>query len=266
MALSPRSLWSPVKSRLNTILGRSFSSLLLLALWQIASSEDWISARVLAGPVKVAETFWGLLLSGELGSNLLVSLERAMTGLAIALVLGTSLALLAGLSRLGEKIIDMPVQMLRALPFLGLVPLFILWFGIGETPKIALVAMGATFPIYINLFAGIRDVDVKLIEATSAFGLTPAERILHVVLPGALPFFLVGLRYAFGFSWLSLVVAEQINATSGIGYLVMQAREYLRTDVMLVGLTVYALLGYSSHVLVQQLERRALAWRPSLLR
>ncbi len=142
-------------------------------------------------------------------------------------------------------------------------PLFILWFGIGETPKIALVALGAMFPIYLNLFAGIRGADPKLLEAASTLGLSRAALIRHVVLPAALPNALTGLRYAAGIAWLSLVVGEQINADSGIGYLMMDARDFLRTDIIMVGLGVYALLGLLSDQAVRALERRTLAWRPA---
>jgi sulfonate transport system permease protein len=156
--------------------------------------------------------------------------------------------------------------MIRTLPFLGLVPLFILWFGIGEAPKVALVALGTTFPIYLNLFAGIRAVDVKLVEAATVFGLNRGQLVRHVILPGALPSALVGLRYALSVAWLSLVIAEQLNANAGIGYLINDARDFLRTDIIVVGLLVYALLGLTADALVRFLERRALAWRPSLLR
>jgi sulfonate transport system permease protein len=152
------------------------------------------------------------------------------------------------------------------LPFLALVPLFILWFGIGETPKIALVALGAAFPIYLNLFSGIRGVEPKLAEMGRVFGLKRAGLIRHVILPAALPAALVGLRYSLGVAWLSLVVAEQVNARSGIGYMINDARDFLRTDVILVGLVLYALLGLTADMLVRALERRLLAWRPQLVR
>jgi sulfonate transport system permease protein len=179
--------------------------------------------------------------------------------------IGGALAVVAGLSRLGEDIVDAPMQMLRTLPFLALVPLFILWFGIGELPKIALVTLGASFPVYLNLFAGIRGVDPKLIEAGRVFGLSRLAMVRRVILPGALPSLLVGLRYALGVSWLSLVVAEQINATAGIGYLIDDARDFLRTDVIVVGLLVYALLGLGADALIRGVERRTLRWRPSLV-
>jgi sulfonate transport system permease protein len=167
---------------------------------------------------------------------------------------------------LGEEVIDAPVQMLRTLPFLALVPLFILWFGIGETPKIVLIALGSAFPIYLNLFAGIRGIEPRLVEMGRVFGLGRAGLIRNVVLPGALPSALVGLRYSLGVAWLSLVVAEQVNARAGIGYMINDARDFLRTDVILVGLVLYALLGLLADALVRLLERRLLAWRPVLVR
>ena len=245
---------------------RFASPLVLLAVWQGASTLGVISPHTLAAPLTIAETSWGLIASGALPWHLLVSLGRVAAGLAIGVSIGTSLALVAGLSRLGEDVVDAPVQMLRTLPFLALVPLFILWFGIGETPKIALVALGTTFPIYLNLFAGIRGVEPRLVEMGRVFGLSRTGLIRHVVLPGALPSALVGLRYSLGVAWLSLVVAEQVNATSGIGYLINDARDFLRTDVIMVGLLTYALLGLVADGAVRTIERRVLAWRPQLLR
>lgn len=246
-------------------LQRSATTIFILLAWEAASSAGIIPARILAAPTAVAGTFWSMLASGELEFNLLVSLGRVVTGLSIAIVLGTTLALTAGLSRIGEMAIDAPMQMLRTMPFLALVPLFILWFGIGETPKIALVTMGATFPIYLTLFSGIRSVDKKLVETGNCFGMNHLDLIRHVILPSALPSFLVGLRYALGVAWLSLVVAEQVNASSGIGYLIMNARDYMRTDVIVVCLLVYSLLGLGTDFIVRLLERYALVWRPSLI-
>jgi len=245
---------------------RYLPPLVIVAIWQAGSSLGLIPARTLASPLTIVGTFCDLLVSGELPRHLLVSLGRVAGGLSIGIVLGTALSLIAGLSRRGEDAIDATMQMLRTLPFLALVPLFILWFGIGETPKVALVALGTTFPIYLTLFAGIRGVDAKLVEAGSTLGLNRRELVRHIVLPGALPSALVGLRYALGVAWLSLVVAEQINAESGIGYLVMTARDFLRTDIILVGLVVYAALGLSADQVVRALERRVLAWRPSFVK
>lgn len=254
-------------ARLNLSRLRRFASpLVLILLWQAASMAGLIAPRTLAAPTTILASAWELLASGELPRHLLVSLGRVATGLAIGVTAGIVLALVSGLSRLGEEVVDAPMQMLRTLPFLALVPLFILWFGIGETPKIALVALGSAFPVYLTLFAGIRGVDPKLAEAGRVFGLDRRGLIRHVILPGALPSGLVGLRYALGSAWLSLVIAEQINATSGIGFLINDARDFLRTDVIVVGLLVYALLGLGADALVRAFERRALAWRPNLIK
>jgi sulfonate transport system permease protein len=244
---------------------RALSPLLLISLWQIASSTGLISNRTLAPPSAIIASFGSLVASGQLQHHLLISLGRVAKGLAFAILLGGGLALIAGLSKAGEYIIDAPVQMFRTLPVVALVPLFIIWFGIGELPKVALVTVAATFPIYLALYSGIRGVDVKLIELARVIGLSHRALIRHVILPGALPMALVGLRYSLGVSLVILVVAEQVNATSGIGYLISDARDFMRTDVIVVGLLVYALFGLTVDVLVRWLEQRLLAWRPSFV-
>jgi sulfonate transport system permease protein len=241
----------------NRRLRRAYVPLGILAVWQAGSALGWIPAQPMPPPSTIAVAAWQLAVTGQLANNILVSLGRVGVGLSIGVAVGTVLALVAGLSRLGEDAVDASVQMLRTLPHLALIPLMIMWFGIGETPKITLIALGSMFPIYLNLFAGIRGADRKLREAASTLGLGPFETILNVVLPAALPGFLTGLRQAFGIAWITLVVAEQINASAGIGYLVMNARDFLRTDIIFVGLTIYALLGL--------LERILLAWRPSFI-
>ncbi|SEN42847.1 sulfonate transport system permease protein [Sphingomonas gellani] len=244
---------------------RWFSPLVLLALWEAGSRIGLIPPRTLAAPSAVLATMAGMIASGELGHNVLVSLGRAGLGLAVGVLVGGALAILAGLSRRGEIAIDSPVQMLRTLPTLALTPLFIVWFGIGETPKIVLIAVATTFPVYLNLYNGIRGVDSRLIEAARAFGLSHAAIVRHVVLPGALPALLVGLRYALSISVLILVVAEQINASSGLGYLINNARDFMRTDIIVVCLMVYAALGLGADAAVRLVERRSLAWRPTVL-
>jgi sulfonate transport system permease protein len=267
---APAEIMLPVRARVRparhvpAIVTRLGSTVVLLALWQTASMAGLISPRVLAPPSAILTAAWTIILDGTLPYNLLVSLARVVTGLAIALGLGIPLALLAGLSRAGEDAVDAPLQMARTLPHLALVPLFILWFGIGETPKVALVVLGSIFPIYLNLYAAIRGVDPKLVEAGRTLGLSRLAMIRHVILPGAMPGFLVGLRYAVGIAWLSLVVGEQINADSGIGYMMMDARDFLRTDIILVGLLTYALLGLLGDQGVRLIERRVLSWRPML--
>ncbi len=241
------------------------SPLLLLLLWELVAVLGLVPSGTLAAPHEVLRTFIAMIVSGELLENLLVSFARVAAGLAIGLSLGVVLALVSGLSRDGEIALDSPVQMLRTLPPLALSPLFIVWFGIGETPKIALIAFGTLFPVYLNLYNGIRGVDVRLLEAARSFGLTRRELIRHVILPGALPSLLLGLRYALSVSVLILVVAEQINASRGIGYLISNARDFMRTDVIVVCLMVYAGLGLGADFIVRALERRALAWRPQLV-
>jgi sulfonate transport system permease protein len=245
---------------------RVLSPALLLIVWELGSLSGLIPTRTLAAPHEVLGTFVAMLRDGELPSNLVVSFGRVLAGLSIGVSLGTALALVAGLSRDGELAVDSPVQMLRTLPTLALSPLFIVWFGIGEAPKVALIAFGTLFPVYLNLYSGIRGVDVRLVEAARSFGLTRRELISEVILPGALPSFLVGLRYALSVSVLILVVAEQINASRGLGFLINEARDFMRTDVIVVCLVVYAGLGLGADFIVRALERRALDWRPSLLR
>lgn len=244
-------------------LRRSLGPLWLVALWVVLSATGAISPTTLAPPGKVWSAAVDLIGTGELQHHLWVSLQRVVVGLAIGISAGVVLAVVSGLFRLGEDLIDGPMQVLRAMPVLALVPLMILWLGIGESPKIALIALGVVFPIYINTFAAIRGVDSRLVESASSFGLNRRGLIRHVILPGALPGFFVGLRFAFAVSWLILVVGEQVNATSGIGYLTMNAREFLRTDIIVVGLIVYGILGFTSDALVRAFERMALQWRPS---
>ena len=246
-------------------LGRWASPLALVLLWELGSRTGVIPERVLAAPSSVVVTLWSMTVSGELPSNLLVSLARAGAGLIIGIVLGSVFALAAGLSKRGELTVDPPMQMLRTLPVLALSPLLIVWLGIGEAAKVALIAFGTIFPIYLNLYNGVRGVDVRLVEAARSFGLSSREVIQHVILPAALPSFLVGLRYALSVSVLILVAAEQINAQAGLGYLINNARDFMRTDILVVCLLVYARLGLTADFLVRTLERHALAWRPSLV-
>ena len=245
---------------------RSISPLAILLLWQLSSQIGWLPSRIIAAPSQIGDTLWAMIVSGELAANLLVSLKRAVLGLVIGVFIGVVAALISGLSRRGEVILDSPMQMLRTIPSLALVPLFILWFGIGEFTKIALIVLGTTFPVYLNLFSGIRNIDPKLIEAANTLGLNRVELIWHVILPGALPSFFVGLRYALGISWLALVFVEQINTTAGIGFLASDARDFMRTDVIVICLLIYSVLGLLIDGLIRTLERFALAWRPTFVR
>ena len=245
---------------------RLVSPLIILLAWQLASSTGLLPPRILASPLQIAGSAVKLLRSGELEMGLLVSFLRVLVGFGVGLVAAVALAIPAGLFRAVETALDPPLQMLKAMPFLGLLPLFILWFGIGELPKVLLVAIGSLFPIYLTLHAGIRGVDVKLVEAGRTLGLGAFGRVRHIILPGAMPSLLVGIRYGLSIAWLSLVVGEQINANSGIGFILTSARDFLQTDVIVVCLLVYALMGLATDALVRWIEARALAWRPSLVR
>jgi sulfonate transport system permease protein len=244
---------------------RWLSPLAVVVIWQIASATGLLPERLLAAPTTVAATTLDLVADGTLPNAIAVSLQRVAAGFVLGGLSGVLLALVAGLSRAGENAVDPLMQMLRALPFFGLIPLFILWFGIGETPKITLVALAVSFPLYLNTFAGIRGVDGKLAELARTLKLSRAALVRHIVLPGALPQTLVGLRQSLGVAWLALIVAEQVNADAGLGYMINDAREFLRTDVIVVGLLVYSALGLLTDAVVRLLERRALSWRRGFL-
>jgi len=247
--------------RLGRYVGRWVSPVALLALWQLASSTGVLPEKKLASPAQVVRSAYDLAQQGILGHATLISTERALGGFAIGAVIAVVLALVAGLTAIGEYAVDPPLQMLRTLPLYGLVPLFIIWFGIGEEPKFILVAFGALFPLYLNTFSGIRSIDQKVIEAARAMGLTWLQRIRHVVVPGALPQALTGLRQSLGVAWLTLIVAEQMAADDGLGKMMNDAREFLMTDRIVVGLVVYMILGLITDGIVRFIERKALAWR-----
>ena len=234
----------------------------LLVVWQLASSLGWLSTRVLPAPLEVASAAWKLTLSGELWTHVQVSAGRALAGLAVGGGLGLALGLLTGSVKLFETLLDSTIQMVRNIPALALIPLVILWFGIDETAKLFLIAVSVFFPIYLNTFHGIRNVDPGLIEMGRTYGLSRWQLYRQVILPGALSSILVGLRFSLGLMWVILIVAETISAQAGIGYLTMNAREFLQTDVVLVGILLYALLGKLADVFARGLERYWLRWHP----
>ena len=235
----------------------------ILLVWEVASLSGLLTARLLPAPSAVAVAFWQHLLDGSLLQHTLVSSGRALKGLLIGGSIGFAFGVINGIWRPAETLFDSSMQMLRNIPHLAIIPLVILWFGIAEEAKIFLVAIGVLFPIYLNTYHGIRTVDRGLIEMARVYGLSPFAVVWRVILPGALPSILVGLRYALGIMWLTLIVAETISASSGIGYMTMNAREFLQTDVVLLGIVVYALLGKLADVLTRSIEHRALAWHPS---
>lgn len=240
--------------------------LLTLAAWEAASRSGWLSTRVLPEPWSVVTAFWGLLRSGELWHHVAISTGRALAGLTLGGGLGLVLGLITGSFRLAETLLDTTFQMVRNIPALALIPLVILWFGIDEGAKLFLVAVGVFFPIYLNTFHGIRAVDPGLIEMARSYGLSGWQLYRQVILPGALPSVLVGLRFSLGLMWVLLIVAETISAQAGIGYLTMNAREFLQTDVVLVGIGLYAALGKLADVLAKGLERWWLRWHPGYQR
>ncbi|WP_328890315.1 ABC transporter permease [Streptomyces sp. NBC_00316] len=253
-------------SRLRSVprpLRRAIGPVLLLVLWQVLSATGVLHPDVLAAPGTIARAGRDLISDGTLPSAMAISLQRVAVGLVLGGVVGITLALVSGLSRLGEDLVDATVQMLRTVPWVGLIPLFIIWLGIGEAPKVALIALGVAFHLYLNVYAGIRGVDDQLIEAGQSLGLGRWGLIRHVVLPGALPGAMTGLRYSLATAWLALVFGESVNADAGIGFLMNQAREFFRTDVIVVCLVVYAFLGLTADVIVRILERLLLQWRPT---
>lgn len=234
--------------------------LVLLILWQALAQFGWLSTRVAPSPAAVVLAAWTLTVSGELFVNLAASFERAIIGTIVGGGLGFVLGILNGSSRRLEHLLDTTLQMARNVPHLALIPLVILWFGIDEAGKLFLVALGVFFPIYINTFHGIRSVDPGLIEMGGSYGLTRWGLFRQVVLPSALPSILVGLRFALGFMWLTLIVAETISATTGIGYMAMNAREFMQTDVVVMSILLYALLGKAADMAARALEARLLRW------
>jgi len=239
---------------------------LLLAAWQLAVQGGLLSGRVLPALTDVAGAGWRLAASGELGEHIRISFVRAVTGFAIGGSIGFALGLLNGLSGTAERLLDSSLQMIRNVPHLALIPLVILWFGIDEEAKLFLVALGVFFPIYLNTFHGIRNVDFQLVEMGRSYGMTRTALFTQVILPGALPSVLVGLRYALGIMWLTLIVAETIAATSGIGYLAMNAREFMLVDVVVLSILIYALLGKLADSAARALERLCLQWHPAFQR
>ena len=235
----------------------------ILVVWQLASHFGILPANVLPAPTAVAEAAVRLTLSGELIGHIAVSFRRAASGFLVGGTLAFALGLANGLSALSEKLTDTTVQMLRNIPNLALIPLVILWFGIEEEAKLFLTALGVFFPVYINTFHGVRTVDPQLVEMGRSYGMTRLELFRRIILPGALPSIFVGLRYGLGIMWPTLIIAETIAASSGIGYMAMNAREFMLVDVVVLAILIYAALGKAADSAVRVLERACLAWHPA---
>ena len=234
----------------------------ILVTWQLVSVFQVIPREVLPSPTQIIAAFVELWDTGELQRALPVSISRSVIGLTIGGSIGLLIGLFAGLWRLGEEIFDAPLQMLRTVPFIAVVPLFIIWFGIDESVKIIIILKATLFPVYLNTYSGVRSVDPKLVEAARVFGLSHPKIIRHVILPTAMPSILVGVRVSAGVSLLALVLAEQINARSGIGYILTNAAMNQRSDIIIAGIIIYAALGILTDLIMRRIERAALPWKP----
>ncbi|NKI44304.1 ABC transporter permease [Streptomyces physcomitrii] len=246
--------------------GRLIGPVLLVAVWWLSSALGYLDPRILSGPGTVLATASDLVSTGRLQDNALVSLQRAALGLLFGVLAGVLLAVVAGLSRSGEYLVDGPLQIKRAIPSLALLPLLILWLGIGEQMKVTVIALGVAVNVYINTYAALTGIDGRHVQLAESLRLGRWTFLRKVVAPGALPGFFVGLRLGVTSAFLGLIVVEQVNATSGIGYMMFQAQQYAQSDVIIVGLVAYGIFGYASDALVRIIERRALSWRHTLAR
>lgn len=237
--------------------------LLFVALWEVAARLGWIAPQVMPAPSRVAETAWQLAKSGELLVHLGASLLRATVGFIIGGILGFTLGLAVGFSSLAHSLLDRSIQMIRAIPFLALLPLVIVWFGVDESGKIFLVSLAVLFPIYINTVLGIRQIDPKLTELAKVTGMKWPAVVRRIILPGAMPSILTGVRYALANAWLALVIAETLATTKGVGFLAMDAREFLQTDVILLTIVIYAVVGVGADSVARFLEAKLLSWHPN---
>ncbi len=235
--------------------------LVVVAIWQGVSATGVLSATLLPSPLSIVQSFFSLGASGELFRHMGISVYRALLGFLLGGSLGLALGLFSGLGKVVEKTLDPSLQMLRTVPLLAVIPLFILWFGIGEFSKVLLIGVGAFFPVYVNTFLGIRSTDLKLYEVSRIFQYTWLQKVTKVIIPSALPNILLGMRLSLGVSWLLLVVAEMMGTSAGVGYMIQDARAYSETEVVFVGIIIFAVVGKLSDSAVRVLEARWLRWR-----
>lgn len=252
---------APGRHRIPRWLRRLSGPALLLLAWTLASALGVLDPQLFPPPAAVAGAAWELLASGQLQTHVGQSMIRVGEGTVLGIVIGVAIALLAGLTRLGDDLLDSSMQILKAVPNFALTPLLIIWMGIGEAPKVVLITMGVGIAIYINTYSAIRGVDAQLVEVAQTLRASRRQLITQVILPGAMPGFLVGLRLGLSSAWLSLIFAESINATKGIGYLMSRAQTLLQFDVSVLIIVIYAIAGLLSYALVRFLERRLLSWR-----
>lgn len=261
MTLLLRSSTSTPRPTTRAVPLRWLSPIIAVMIWQICSVVGVLPDKILPAPTTIAAAGWEVFLSGALGAALGASATRVALGFALGAVIGIGLGLLVGFSTLIDATLDPLLQALRALPHLGLVPLFIIWFGIGELPKLLLIALGVLFPLYLNTASGFRQADPKLLEAARVMGFSFVQRVRRVILPSAAPALFVGLRQASASAWLTLIVAEQVNAREGLGFMINNARDFYRTDIVIFGLVIYATLGLLTDGLIRRWERHVFRYR-----
>jgi len=242
-------------------LRRLSGPLVMVLVWWLVTRMGWVDSRTLPPPGDVLDAARSTFDSGELGSALGASLRRVVLGTLIGVTTGVTIAVVAGLSRLGDELLDSTMQVVKAIPSVAVTPLLIVWLGIDEAPKLTLIAVSTALPIYMNTHGAIRNVDRRLVDAGRTLGLTRLGLARHIIAPGAVPGFLVGLRISLASAWLSLIVAEQINAQHGLGQMMADARSYFRLDIMVLVVVIYAVLGLLSYAFVRFLDRRLLQWR-----
>ncbi|HEX8057010.1 MAG TPA: ABC transporter permease [Novosphingobium sp.] len=245
-------------------LGWILGPILLLAYWSLGSVTGFIDDRILPAPWVAVHTGLDLIQDGRLQHNVLVSAFRALQGTFFGVTAAIFVAFVSGLSPIGGYLFDSVIQLKRAIPTLALIPFFILWFGVGELMKVTMISVFVFLPMYVHTHNALRGIDIRFVELAETMRINYWQFVRHIVLPGALPGIFLGLRFGVMAAWVSLVVVEQINTTDGIGYMVNLARNYAQSDVMLVGLVLYALLGLSSDLAVRFLEKRVLSWRRTL--
>ncbi|MGX4593524.1 ABC transporter permease subunit [Leuconostoc sp. JNUCC 76] len=234
---------------------------LILVTWQVTTSINLIDDSLLPTPVAVINKCIELLQSGELQRNMSISLYRATSGLLIGGTLGLVFGGINGISLLAQRFFNSSIQMIRNIPHLALIPLVIIWLGIGESAKISLVAVGVFFPIYINTFHGIRSIDKNLIEMGSSYALSRKQMLMKIIIPGALPSILMGFRYALGVMWTTLIVSETISSSSGIGYMETNAQQFLDMPTIFLSILIYAFLGKVSDWIALSFESILLNWQ-----
>lgn len=233
---------------------------IILALWEVGSALGLLSDSALPAPSRIARTFWQLCVTGDMTQHLTTSTIRASGGFLLGAATGLMLGVFTGLGKWAEQTLDPTIQMLRTVPLLAVIPLFILWFGVGELSKVLLIAIGSFFPLYFHTHLGVRSADRKLYEVTRILQYSKFRLLSRLIIPSALPNILLGIRLSVGASWLLLAVAEMMGASAGVGYMIQDARVYAQTDVVFVGIILFALVGKLSDSAVRLVERRFLRW------